>query len=304
MAEQFRMVTIGDSVLWGQGLKESEKIDTLLRADFRPQNPQDVRLDRTAHSGAVIFSGSSNEAPRVGEVPGSRASILEQCAGFHDNPQDVDFVLINGGINDVGVATILNPFAPSLTTPIKEACGYRMGMLLEAVKQKFSKPSARIRVLGYYPILSSKSLTSARQLGAATSFLQLYGVALPTFGKQITVEHINPIVDRCEQFFRESTECLVEAVRRAGDSRIRFVHSGFTDDNSVFARKSLLWGVHLDPNLSPEDNVAQTRHQLCDAAFQNQNNPLALEECYRASAGHPNAAGAVHLQERIWATVG
>jgi hypothetical protein len=46
-----------------------------------------------------------------GETPEARPTIIEQCDSFADSPDTVDLVLLNGGINDIGVATILNPFA-------------------------------------------------------------------------------------------------------------------------------------------------------------------------------------------------
>jgi hypothetical protein len=49
MANNFRVVTLGDSVTWGQGLLGAEKFDAMAAAALGPNAPQ-----RLAHSGAVI----------------------------------------------------------------------------------------------------------------------------------------------------------------------------------------------------------------------------------------------------------
>ena len=65
-------------------------------------------------------------------------------------------MLLDGGINDVGVASILNPLAliPSLDARVVHAC--HDGMLKKVIA-KFSKPACRILVTGYYSALSARS---------------------------------------------------------------------------------------------------------------------------------------------------
>ena len=50
----FRIVTLGDSIPWGQGLLDNEKFDSLVRVALGPTHVEGVTLDRVAHSGAVI----------------------------------------------------------------------------------------------------------------------------------------------------------------------------------------------------------------------------------------------------------
>src|SRR6266481_4913399 len=154
----FRMVTIGDSIPWGQGLLEDEKYDAMVKAALAPSHPGGMSLERFAHSGAVIGAFGATGVPQTGEVPGSRPTIIEQCDTLA-TPDTIDLVLLDGGINDVGVATILNPLAliPSLTSRITRACHDGMLVLLKRLAAKCSKPSCRILVTGYYPIVSDKS---------------------------------------------------------------------------------------------------------------------------------------------------
>jgi len=298
MANGFRIVNIGDSVPWGQGLLEAQKFDVLVREALRVTHPN-ITLERLAHSGAVIGNHPAAGGPAAGEVPVSLPTVIEQCDTFQNAPETVDLVLVNGGINDVGLTNILNPFSliPTLGSRIKSACRDRMLVLLQKVSAKFSKPSCRILVTGYYTILSKQSnpLNVPRMLA-------LYGISTPPFLNLNPQDMPNLVVDRCEQFFRESEQHLRTAVTRAADPRIRFVPSGFTDANAIFVQgTALLWGLtHL---LGPQDPVAATRAPQCDVAFPKPFEFLHREQCHRASAGHPNVAGAVQYRNQILAAL-
>jgi lysophospholipase L1-like esterase len=296
----FRIVAMGDSIIWGQGLLPEEKFDTLVQQALLPRNPDGATLESLAHSGAVIGAGGATGAPQAGEVPASRLSIIEQCDGYTNAPETVDLVLLDGGINDVGVAAILNPLAliPPLDARVIDACHDGMLVLLKKVGAKFSKPTCRILVTGYYSILSAKS----DPLGV-TKLLSLFGIAVPGF-LDSDFDFINSVLRRCEQFFDDSTRQLQQAIADAGDPRITFVPSGFTDDNSVFVPgTSLLWSLTLDDDMDPQDPVAGTRRPLCNAAFPDDLQLLDRERCYRASAGHPNVEGAVQFSKQILAAL-
>jgi hypothetical protein len=109
---------------------------------------------------------------------------------------------------------------------------------------------------------------------------------------------VRAVIDRSQKFFSESTASFGQAVSEAGDARIAYADPGFTDANSVFASQTLLWGLKDDLDLSPEDEVAATRHASCDAAF-DELHIVEREECYRASAGHPNVSGAKQFAQKI-----
>jgi lysophospholipase L1-like esterase len=293
MPDPFRIVNLGDSVPWGQGLLDGEKYDVLVKQALQSRFPGGVTLQRLAHSGAVIGARPTTGNPAPGEVPVPHPTIIEQCDTFADSPATVDLVLVNGGINDVGVATILNPFAlvPPLQTEIQAACHDGMLALLRKVSAKFSKASCRILVTGYYTIFSAKS--NPLKL---PHLMAIHGVGIPMFVAHLDL--VNPVVDRCEQFFAESSASLQSAVADAGDPRIAFVASGFTDDNAVFVPgTSFLWG--LDEFLNPEDPVAGQRRPQCNQVFDDILEIAQREECYRASAGHPNIAGARQYASQI-----
>src|SRR5271157_1017891 len=300
MADSFRIVSLGDSIVWGQGLLPNEKLDWLVQRALLPRYPGGGTLESLAHSGAVIGASGASGNPQPGEVPAARLSILEQCGQYANSPETVDLVLLNGGINDVGVASILNPFSliPPLDARIKHACYDGMSALLRSVIAKFSKPSCKILVLGYYPILSGRSDPAgvARLLG-------LFGIGVPAFLDE-TADFVNPVIARCEAFFTDSTLHLSQAIAGVGDPRVAFVPSGFTDANSVLVPgTSLLWGIGLDAGLSPQDPVAAARRPLCDIAYPGSPQALARQICYRASAGHPNVPGAAQYSRQILAAL-
>jgi lysophospholipase L1-like esterase len=297
----FRTVTLGDSIPWGQGLLDPEKYDRLLRDKLATVHPEDVTLESVAHSGAVIGAFGATGVPQPGEVPSSRLTILEQCDQFSNTPESVDLVLLDGGINDVGVATILNPLAliPTLSSRTTRACYYGMLVLLRRISAKFSKPSCRILVTGYYSIVSDQS----DPLGVE-QLLKLHGIALPDFGNP-GAPFLDPVIHRCHDFFDQSTISLQQAIADAGDARITFVPTGFTDANAIFVPvTSLLWELDVDNGLSPLDPVAALRHPLCDLAHPGPLEAFDREHCYRASAGHPNVDGASQIAAQLMAALG
>jgi hypothetical protein len=297
MPQTFRIVNAGDSVSWGQGLLESEKFDTLVKASLSTTLGKPVILERPAHSGAVIGFHTASGGPAPGEVPVALPTVDDQCSQV-SSPETVDVLLVNGGINDVGVATILNPLAliPTLGARIESACHDRMLSLLKKISVRFTKPSCRILVLGYYPILSN--LSDPLKI---PDMLTMYGVAAP--GNFAASPLRGPIVDRCQQFFKDSTKHLKKAVADAHDSRIQFLDSGFTDKNAMFVPgTTLLWG--LDELSQPVDPLAAQRQTQCDATFTGVAEFLHREQCHRASAGHPNVQGSAAYAKQILAALG
>ena len=292
----FRIITLGDSVTWGQGLLEDEKFDQLVLQVLLPLHPEGVTLERFAHSGAIIGPGPGRTATN-GEVPVSSPTILAQLA-LVPTPETADLVILNGGINDVGLARILNPLAviPSLQNRVEDACHKGMRNLLRAASAAFTKTSCRILVTGYYTILSDQSDPLR-----IPDLLDLHGTAVSGFMAE--AKFFDLLADRCEEFFQRSEAALQAAVADVADPRITFVSSGFTDANAIFVpATTLLWG--LTPDLDPEDPAAAARRPECDLTFNKPIDFLRREQCYRASAGHPNVDGAKQYAAKICAALG
>lgn len=295
------LVTLGDSVHWGQGLLPEHKFCRLVAHHLRVADPGLVE-HLLAHSGAIIGAGATVTRALVdGEVPVGYPTILEQLGAFPGDPQEVIALLVNGGINDIDIRTILNPFiaTPALEAMTIEHCYDSMRVLLLEAARRFTNPATRIVVTPYFPILSTHS-TPFR----IPRMLLIYGVQPDPPSMTTTAAFVGAIVQRCLLFWRESTRCLRRAVDEVNATlpaaRVLFADPGFVEENAVFAEDPWLWG--LTHTLLPQDEVAGPRRGACDAAFPFPD-LLAREQCYRASAGHPNVTGAQKYADAIVAAL-
>jgi hypothetical protein len=294
------IVVLGDSVTWGQGLLDSQKMHNLVAAAFNGGTPANVTL--LAHSGAIIGAGVETTAPAVdGEVPVSYPTIIQQCTGFTGDTQQVDIVIVNGGINDVDFHVIVNPLTDpgDLYDSIVQYCYADMKTLLSEVLAKFPNPKTQIVLTSYYPILSRQS---AMEL--IPGFLLLHGVTTPPFLVPIDDLAFDRPVTNCLQFWTESNVVFQRAVAeingtQPGAPRIFFAKVPFGEENAVFGPQEWLWGVNAD--FSSQDPVQTTRRAACAIC---EKDLIQRETCYRASAGHPNVVGAQQFADEICAVLG
>jgi len=87
VANNLRIVSMGDSVLWGQGLLPNQKVGWLVQQALLPSYPGGVTFESLAHSGAVIGASGASGSPQPGEVPAARLSALEQCGQYANSPR-------------------------------------------------------------------------------------------------------------------------------------------------------------------------------------------------------------------------
>jgi hypothetical protein len=107
-----RIIVIGDSVAWGQGLAHDDKFANTVAKSLTNNNlpPEDIH----ARSGAPIginLSGNPldiDDQTARSEVPYDHPTITQQVDNI-PNPESVDLVLVSGGINDINMGIILNP---------------------------------------------------------------------------------------------------------------------------------------------------------------------------------------------------
>ena len=295
------LVVLGDSVMWGQGLLDPHKSATLVATGLNARFPG-IAPAIIAHSGAVIGRQASCATTTFpGEVPEHCPSVLQQIGAYSGDPLAVPVVLVDGGINDIDIRTILNPFTlpDHLASDIQEYCYQDMGDLLIQVKARFSHPDTKIVVTSYFPILSSLS-----KLDRLVQFMEFMGAPMPQLAFAGPMVHGNPIVDKivqlCTQFWNESNQALARAVSDVNigtGPRCLFANVPFTANNSVFAPDAWLWGIGPAPDFAPEDEVAASRRPQCDLVHPN--DWLAREQCYRAASGHPAVNGAQQYARAI-----
>ncbi len=303
--DTFRMMVLGDSIMWGQGLRESDKIHSLVEKAIKQKHgnigvyktSEDVR----AHSGAIIGVGVQDGGNSYyGEVPCSYPTIITQCFMDTEKPETVDFILMDGGINDVSVMTILNPATSigDLKAVTRKHCYEDMRQLLKDITSRYI--NAIIVVTGYYQIVSNKSDTDVLDglllaLGVCSAGINggIVALALDSIA-------INSIIKNCKTFSDYSKECLSKAVDEVnqipGHGPVYLAIPPFTENNSVFASDPWIYGINKD--LTPQDDptVAAARKKAVEAANFDCINEL---KGIRASAGHPNTKGAQKYADEV-----
>ncbi len=296
-----RVVVIGDSVLWGEGLPAGPpavKIsDRVREAVAQRVGATSTFVDLLAHCGATI-AGGTGAAAASSEIPDNFPTITTQLAAIAD-PTNVDLVVVNGGINDVGVPTILDPATSSATLAgeIAKKLGTPMAALLTSTIT--TCPNAQIVVTPYYPILSSASDTLLIPL--------LVGFLSPLAGIVTAVE-MSKVVANCEQFFAESTAALEAAEKAAnaaapatpptgllatGGPRVKLAAPRFTKANATLAPEAWLFGIEASG--ATQDPMAAVRRGVCSTIGSVSERLL----CDYASVGHPNPVGAQRYAEAV-----
>jgi lysophospholipase L1-like esterase len=168
-----KILTFGDSVVWGNGEKTEHKFVSLAAQAIADEENTNVTVHAYAHSGARlayfdaededVFLPVNADGTPMGDLDAERPTVQDQeiCATKED--PDADFVLIDGCINEVGATKIALPILPFVngTTPkqiredVYKYCSENMLDTLNDVKQHF--PKAKIVLLDYYRIVSGAS---------------------------------------------------------------------------------------------------------------------------------------------------
>lgn len=332
------MVTLGDSIMWGQGLPESNKFRNIVAQWIQKQYVgvrTVIQIPTHAHSGAhiTVDPGQDTQTGLPGEIPSHWPSVTMQVdltvadlPRFGATADQVDLVLLDGGINDVDISNILNPakHINDLHNLVISNCVLRMQGLLAKVRKAF--PNAAIIVTGYYPIASGASdLTSlwalstaaindfvvgASGIGSIPGLLAAgaEGVAVKDRLVGLSAEFNNTaqagLSDDVKQFIQNDPKSNTMVVPALGGvlhsiPRVALAWPFFSNGNSYAAPQTQLWnllqfagdelrGLSGTHLESPDtpSQVAYSRAQACKNANR------ASGFCVDASMGHPNIAGA------------
>jgi lysophospholipase L1-like esterase len=306
------VLTIGDSVCWGQGLLDEHKFDRILAerwaGNAADRQSENAGLQRQAHSGAILGKETDNSTESsYPEVPNSYPSVWQQLLTV-ESWADVNLLLVNGGLNDVSLDRILDPWVKpaQIEQWTQQYCQTEMTRLLTAAAGKVVKPGARILVLGYYPFLSPA--TKFNDAKHAQALMEEHGVATGPGGvgkADDPLSLVPAIIDNCMTFWRvaeRSFQSAAEAANTvAGREVCTFVAPGLTEANALWAPQSLLWG--LTAELDAEDEVKALRDRACSAAYGDVVHLLTWIRCDHASVGHPNVAGAAKIAGTLLAAV-
>lgn len=310
----FEMLVLGDSIMWGQGLKDESKFYNLVhdwlktRLAGRSINKPNVK----AHSGAKLWQNVACPQSPHGEVNLTTPTVLAQMANAAkeyaakpDGTAQVDLVLIDGGINDLGVPKILDITIGQKDLEKNAAVNCaRMKCVMETIATTF--PNARIVITGYYPIVSNKTPREALPglMAAAWGGIQHNKISEAL---QAVLNHKNPISWINNKFFKRwvelsaawgevssrtfrevvdainhetSASCDSETTSPASASisslpggRAFFADVDFQPENCYGAEQTLLWQIKRDANneqavfnLVSDDPLFPLRQAMCKTA--------------------------------------
>jgi hypothetical protein len=334
-----QMLVLGDSIMWGQGLKPQQKVWWRVKCWLEEKTGREVRERVEAHSGALI-AASPVTAPLFkssdGEVNLPYPTINEQldrAVAFYAQQQSrVDLVLMDGCINDVDVSNLLNATASPewMRERITTHCGKGMHDLLRRVTSSF--PNAYVMVTGYYRLISANTDDNA--------FLRMLVKKLnnekPEARRMTDKEMRERLIALSELWYKVSTATLSETVSKVNEelvgkalpARIRFVEIDFWPEHSFSASETLLWNFMFgSTNLSgfrriivalslgtaaykPDDEVRESRAKSCKETYKSPKERKETEAekrlrkdslliCRYAALGHPNQMGALIYTEAI-----
>lgn len=284
----YHIVVLGDSIMWGVGLPEEWKFSTLVQQWLQEQlGGRPVTRRILAHSGAVIRPQDGDAEPALpGEVGRRTPTITAQVSLVPEaERENADLVLVNGGINDVGVLeVILNPGVEGGTEGVRRLARERvrepMKELLLLIGREF--PRATVLLPGYYPIVSRQTpLTEVRH---AIDAADPTACAQPALCNLLLPAIHDRLIRQSDAWWEEATASLEWAVAEANrvleTTRFQFVPVPFGPEHAYGTADTYLWRI------GGEDPLAAMRAAACQEAGRSD------IYCRWASTGHPNRKGA------------
>lgn len=333
------MLVVGDSILWGQGLREQQKSWFRVKCWLQGTTGRIVDVVVKAHSGALVERSPgqtqtySSDNPEVNLPLPSINEELDEARKLYGDGSKVDLVLVDGCINDVDVRNLLN--AAVSRDAIRErainSCGGAMTRLLRRITDAF--PNAHVVVPGYYRIVSQETEDNAF---IRLMVKQLAGQPVVE-GRRLTDKEMRErLIANSEEFYTASTAGLREAIEqvngelqgRASKQKVLFADIQFWPEHAFSARDTLLWTFVFDStNLSgfrkvlialtfgttaykANDAVRKERIESCKETYKKPKTPREKKDekqdrekrllaCRYASLGHPNQMGALIYAEAI-----
>lgn len=326
---QFNLLVLGDSIAWGQGLRDEHKAWYQVKTWLEDSVGRKVHERVEAHSGAVIGSpgdsGGNPVPPLDSEVNRALPSIhhqIDNALRSYADPSQVDLVLVDGCINDLDARRLLN--ATNTPDGIRELAQQKCGPPVEALLSRIttSFPKAHVIITGYYPILSEKT---ASDLFMRAMVKRLYTGTAPMNDKQLRTR----LIDISREWYLATNQMLagatskVDADLAAKGSRQRalFAEIAFQPEHSFAAPQSRLWGFDASflrkllvvltlgrVTLKTNDERRNQRGTSCKETFRRPPGETKDQErarenrimlCRLAAIGHPNREGAQMYAEAI-----
>jgi len=308
--EVFHLVVIGDSIAWGAGLEKNKKYSFLVAEWVSKQLKRPVDVNILAHTGATIGE-TDDPVVQSPDLSSGSPTLMEQADSISDS-ENVDLILVSGGINDVTVDNIIkldHLVEPSESTLYymtsnlgREAWDSGVGWLSTCseadLRQKTKEikplmrdllnklitkcPNAVIVVTGYYPIISVKS----------TGLTETISTLMPNSQFISDYQNLdNPIEksqlsEKSEAFYDESTKSLTAAVQETSSRRVAFAGIEFNPENCYGTGDSFLWRIKSGQTRT-DDPLYECRVSLVGDGNGDKDRINKV-----AAVGHPNEKGA------------
>ena len=336
LKEPVNLLVLGDSISWGQGLRDEHKASYLVKSWLEQQTGREVRQTMQAHSGALIGSAESSSDPPGrdralqldGELSRADPTINDQvdyAVKAFGNPARVDLVIVNGCINDVDSRRLLNAaYTPDHIQELAKAkCGPPVEALLRRITSTFT--SAHVVVIGYYPILTEKTANDLFMRALAKRFYSPQPNAPKMNDKALRAR----LIAISREWYQTSNQSLSEAARKidaelaaTGAKRhVLFADPAFRTENAFAAKETRLWGFDATwlrkmlvvftlgrVQLRSNDELRSYRGDLCKKSFkkpadetpeQRSTREDQLMRCRLAAVAHPNRKGAAMYADAI-----
>jgi len=176
---QLNMLVLGDSILWGEGLKTEHKAWYQVKTWLEANTGHSVIERVEAHSGAVIERGSVDDSRTAtnAEVDVALPTVNEEvdkALKFYANGSKVDLVLISACGNDVGVQNLLNASgSEEIDRMTRAKCGTPMEKLLRKGHGFWRFSLSKLPSYGFWSMAHEARVDFAMLLGSI--FLLLVG---------------------------------------------------------------------------------------------------------------------------------
>ena len=323
-AENFNLLVVGDSLVWGQGLREEDKSYYLTKNWLEKDvfGGGEINLKIKAHSGARIKlheyerealenagkDGTKFYYPEINISFPSIETQVELARQEYENPADVNLILLSGGVADITVMQLLDPFRSNeeLRKQITEYCFERMSELLENAARIF--PNALIGVLGYYPIITSHTPMKT----IVNDVVEIYNSPRwikPLLNnkliRQFFRRYRRKMIERSRIWFEDSTVELKRSVEnlnaKFAEQRAVFIELPFGEENGYGAKNTLLWNIAKKGRGADDlyaDRKIECRETL-DLLREKTSLKFRTRVCELAGIGHPNIEGAKIIAQSI-----
>ncbi len=322
--DTYHILVLGDSIMWNVGLEDTQKHHYHVAEALRPRHAGiGVYRSVFAHTGAIIGIGKANINKFHGELPYDFPTIYQQvdaaAAQYGEAAKEVDLVLLNGGINDMGLTKIVrtpnwkDAFAwhsneikeqvQEIESDIVRYMHDDMKLLLRHAATKF--PKAKFLIVGYNLFIGpgfDNSLNVFREVFtqwvASTAFGEL------DFNKEAAFNKCLLFVTKSEFEFKRCVDELNTELSPTAN-RFAFVSPNKSSTNPGGLEASNALYDSGDPalfELPVNDPTEIKRSELIEEAGDTYLDAVtAPTKAYakRASMGHPNLFGAAKYSAAI-----